>query len=174
METPTDTQLFRDSDQLSAWRLFLHTYRRVLDRLEDELRGQRGLSLTWYDVLIQLYKAPEHRLRMNDLAGSILLSKSGLTRLIDRMEKAGLVERASCPSDRRGWFAVLTPRGEEVFKEAAPVHLDGVARHFANHLSPNEARTLIEAFERVLEAQGRPAPKSLSSLEAPRGLGAGR
>ena len=160
MKTAGDAHLFKESDQLSAWRLFLQTYRRVLDRLEDELQGQRGLSLTWYDVLIQLYKAPEHRLRMNDLAGSVLLSKSGLTRLIDRMEKAGLVERASCPSDRRGWFAVLTPRGEEVFKEAAPVHLDGIARHFTDHISPNEARALIDAFERILDAQGRPAPKA--------------
>ncbi|MDQ4058636.1 MAG: MarR family transcriptional regulator [Actinomycetota bacterium] len=160
MKSADDTQLFKESDQLSAWRLFLQTYRRVLDRLEDELQGQQGLSLTWYDVLIQLYKAPEHRLRMNDLAGSVLLSKSGLTRLIDRMEKAGLVERASCPSDRRGWFAVLTPRGEEVFKAAAPVHLDGIARHFANHLSGDEARALIDAFERILEAQGRPTPRA--------------
>lgn len=152
MKSAGDTRQFEETDKLSAWSLFLQTHRRVLDQLADELEAQRGLSLPWYDVLIQLYKAPEHRLRMNDLAGSVLLSKSGLTRLIDRMEKAGLVERASCPSDRRGWFAVLTPRGEEVFKEAAPVHLDGIARHFTDHLTPNEARAMVDAFERILEA----------------------
>jgi DNA-binding MarR family transcriptional regulator len=73
------------------------------------------------------------RLRMNLLAGSVLLSKSGLTRLIDRMEAEGLVERCSCPGDRRGYYAVLTPRGEQVFTDAAPVHLEGIERHFTSH-----------------------------------------
>jgi len=159
MENADDVQLFKETDQLAAWRLFLQTYRRVLDRLSGELEEQRGLPLTWYDVLIQLYRSPEHRLRMNDLAGSILLSKSGLTRLIDRMEKAGLVERASCPSDRRGSFAVLTPRGEEVFKGAAPIHLEGIARHFTDHLTPDEAAAMVGAFERILEALTQPAEK---------------
>ena len=162
MTTPSDTQLFKETDQLSAWRLFLRTYRRVLDQLEVELQEQRGLSLAWYDVLIQLYRSPEHRLRMNDLAGSVLLSKSGLTRLIDRMEKAGLVERASCPSDRRGSFAVLTPRGEEVFKEAAPAHLEGVARHFTDHLTADEAGKMVDAFERILEAHTQSVKPKIS------------
>lgn len=161
MKNAGDAKLFRETDQLSAWRLFLRTYRRVLDELEGELQERRGLSLAWYDVLIQLYRSPERRLRMNELAGSVLLSKSGLTRLIDRMEKAGLVERASCPSDRRGSFAVLTPRGEEVFKEAAPIHLEGIAKHFTDHLTPDEASTMVGAFERILEALTQPvAPKA--------------
>jgi DNA-binding MarR family transcriptional regulator len=156
MENAREAQLFKETDQLHAWRLFLQTYRRVLDQLSGELEEQRGLPLTWYDVLIQLYRSPERRLRMNDLAGSILLSKSGLTRLIDRMEKAGLVERASCPSDRRGSFAVLTSRGEEVFKGAAPIHLEGIARHFTDHLTPDEAVAMVGAFERILEALTQP------------------
>lgn len=159
MNNGGDPQLFKETHQLSAWRLFLQTYRRVLDELSDELEERQGLPLAWYDVLIQLYRSPEHRLRMNELAGSILLSKSGLTRLIDRMEKAGMVERASCPTDRRGSFAVLTPRGEEVFKEAAPIHLEGIARHFTDHLTPEEAGIMVAAFERILEALVRPAEK---------------
>jgi DNA-binding MarR family transcriptional regulator len=86
---------------------------------------------------------------MNQLASRILLSKSGLTRLIDRMEAEGLVERASSPNDRRGSFAVLTPRGEQVFREAAPIHLDGIHKHFASHLTATEAKTLARAFEKI-------------------------
>ncbi|MGH2752177.1 MAG: MarR family winged helix-turn-helix transcriptional regulator [Actinomycetota bacterium] len=141
----------QDAPRLAAWALFLETYRRVLDTLDEELKTERGLSLAWFDVLVQLSRAPEQRLRMNHLAGRILLSKSGLTRLIDRMAAAGLVERASSPNDRRGCFAVLTPRGAQVFTEAAPVHLDGIARHFTGHLSAAEARTLARVFERIKE-----------------------
>ena len=141
--------LLKDDQRLQTWKLFLESYRRVLDTLDDELKEQQGLSLAWFDVLAQLFNAPERRLRMSQLASSILLSRSGLTRLVDRMEAAGLVERASSPSDRRGSFAVLTPRGEQVFREAAPVHLDGVQRHFGCHLTESEANTLASAFEKI-------------------------
>jgi DNA-binding MarR family transcriptional regulator len=149
MSKLAEVNLLKDDDRLTAWRLFLESYRRVLDTLDDELRSERGLSLAWYDVLVQLFKAPDHRLRMNQLASRILLSKSGLTRLVDRMEAAGLVERASSPNDRRGSYAVLTPRGEQVFREAAPVHLDGIHNHFACHLTATEAKTLAKAFEKI-------------------------
>ena len=144
-----EVDLLKDDDRLTAWRLFLESYRRVLDTLDDELRSERGLSLAWFDVLVQLFNAPDHRLRMNQLASRILLSKSGLTRLVDRMEAAGLVERASSPTDRRGSFAVLTPRGEGVFRDAFPVHLDGIHKHFACHLTAAEARTLAKVFEKI-------------------------
>jgi DNA-binding MarR family transcriptional regulator len=144
-----EVDLLKDDDRLTAWRLFLESYRRVLDTLDDELQSERGLSLAWYDVLVQLFNAPDHRLRMNQLASRILLSKSGLTRLVDRMEAAGLVERASSPTDRRGSFAVLTPRGEGVFRNASPVHLDGIHKHFACHLTAAEARTLAKVFEKI-------------------------
>jgi DNA-binding MarR family transcriptional regulator len=151
MPKPAGGNLLKDDDRLRAWILFLESYRRVIVTLDDELQSERGLSLAWYDVLIQLFDAPDHRLRMNELASVVLLSKSGLTRLVDRMEAAGLVERASSPTDRRGSFAVLTPRGEQVFRKAAPVHLDGIQRHFACHLTATEARTLARAFEKVRE-----------------------
>ncbi|HZK50049.1 MAG TPA: MarR family transcriptional regulator [Actinomycetota bacterium] len=144
-----EVKLQREDERLTAWRLFLESYRRVLDTLDDELQSARGLSLTRYDVLVQLFSAPDQRLRMNQLASRILLSKSGLTRLIDRMEAEGLVERASSPNDRRGSFAVLTPRGEQVFREAGPIHLDGIHKHFASHLTAAEARTLAKAFEKI-------------------------
>jgi len=153
METRRDDHLFKQNEHQEAWRQYLESYRRVIDALDDELRAQRGLSLVFYDVLVQLYRAPERRLRMNLLAGSVLLSKSGLTRLIDRMEAEGLVERCSCPGDRRGSYAVLTPRGEQVFTDAAPVHLEGIERHFTSHLSSREAKALVSAFEKINAAQ---------------------
>jgi DNA-binding MarR family transcriptional regulator len=151
MPNPAKVNPFEDDDRLRAWTLFLESYRRVIDALDDELQAERGLSLAYYDVLIQLFYAPDRRLRMNQLASVVLLSKSGLTRLVDRMEAAGLVERASSPIDRRGSFAVLTPRGEQVFRDAAPVHLEGIRRHFSCHLTATEAKTLARAFEKVRE-----------------------
>jgi DNA-binding MarR family transcriptional regulator len=140
---------FLRSDKLRAWRLFLESYRGLVDALEHELQGAKGLPLSFYDVLVQLHEAPEQRLRMNELASSVLLSRSGLTRLIDRMESAGLVERSLCSDDRRGSFAVLTDRGREAFRDAAPVHIAGVKRHFADHLTDAEARTLIKALTKL-------------------------
>jgi DNA-binding MarR family transcriptional regulator len=153
--------LLEDDDRLRAWTLFLESYRRVIVALDGELQAERGLSLAYYDVLIQLFYAPDRRLRMNQLASVVLLSKSGLTRLVDRMEAAGLVERASSPTDRRGAFAVLTPRGEQVFRKAAPVHLDGIHRHFSCHLTATEAKTLARAFEKIREPLRRAAESTL-------------
>jgi DNA-binding MarR family transcriptional regulator len=150
-----------DDDRLRAWTLFLESYRRVIVALDDELQAERDLPLAYYDVLIQLFYAPDRRLRMNQLASVVLLSKSGLTRLVDRMEAAGLVERASSPTDRRGSFAVLTPRGEQVFRKAAPVHLDGIHRHFSCHLTATEAKTLARVLEKVREPLRRAAECAL-------------
>ena len=105
---------------LAAWRSLLEVHKNVVELLARELEEQRGLPLGWYDVLLTLDQAPEQRLRMQELAQSVLLSKSGLTRLIDRMETEGLVRRERCPSDRRGAFAVLTPEGRSAFRRAAP------------------------------------------------------
>jgi DNA-binding MarR family transcriptional regulator len=149
MSKVAEVKLQRDDERLTTWKLFLESYRRVLDTLDAELQSERGLTLSRYDVLVQLFNAPDHRLRMNQLASRILLSKSGLTRLIDRMEAEGLVERASSPTDRRGSFAVLTPRGEQVFREAAPIHLDGIHKHFASHLTATEAKAMANAFEKI-------------------------
>ncbi|MGH2819340.1 MAG: MarR family winged helix-turn-helix transcriptional regulator [Actinomycetota bacterium] len=146
-------------EETRAWRLFLQTHATVLDVLEQELRDRLGLPLSWYEVLLHLSRAPEGRQRMSDLARSVLLSKSGLTRLIDRMEGAGLIERSHCPSDRRGTFASLTPRGKEAFEEAAPLHLEGIRRHFLGPLTPEERDTLADLLARVLE----PASESATS-----------
>ena len=141
-----------DEGHLAAWRSLLEAHATVVELLARELEDERGLSLGWYEVLLQLAQAPGGRLRMQDLAQSVLLSKSGLTRLIDRMEGDGLVGRERCPSDRRGAFAVLTPAGRTVFRRAAPVHLRGVQEHFARHLDGAEAELLRACLARVTGA----------------------
>lgn len=137
-----------DETRLREWSLFLEAHARLVQILEAEMEAETGLPLTWYDVLVQLSAVPEARLRMSDLFQSLLLSKSGLTRRIDRMVEAGLVERCGCPGDRRGVFAVLTEKGHRVLREASPVHRVGIERHFARYVDEGDAA----AFGAVLEA----------------------
>lgn len=150
MKTPTRLPAHLDEDRLRAWRRFLEAHAALLSVLEQELEERQDLPLSWYDVLVHLAEAEDERLRMQDLADAVLLSKSGLTRLIDRMESDGLVERMACKTDRRGTFAVLTDRGRQTLRDAAPDHLDGVAQHFGRHLSEDEAATIEAAMTRIL------------------------
>jgi DNA-binding MarR family transcriptional regulator len=137
--------------QLVAWRAFLTAHARITDVLARELRDGTGLPLTWYDVLVQLSEAPDHRLRMQELADRVLLSKSGLTRLIDRMEQEGYVTRYPCEDDRRGTFAQMTDEGYATIRRAAPTHLAGIATHFADLLDDDEAEVVAAALGRVVE-----------------------
>ncbi|HZQ38599.1 MAG TPA: MarR family transcriptional regulator [Dehalococcoidia bacterium] len=142
-----------DAERLEAWRAFLAAHAVLTDVLEAELLAERGLPLAWYDVLFQLSLAPGGERRMQELAGAVLLSKSGLTRLVARMEQAGLVERRPCPTDLRGTIAALTPSGKAALRRARPIHLRGIREHFADRLSDEEARALCSAFGRVLAAR---------------------
>ena len=138
-----------DDAQLAAWRALLEAHAAVTDLLERELEQERGLPLSKFEVLLQLAEAPGGRLRMLELAQSVLLSKSGLSRLVDRMEEAELVRRERCPSDRRGAYAVLTDEGRRVLRRAAQVHLRGIKEHFTSHLDENEIRVLTAALGKV-------------------------
>ncbi len=138
-----------DDLHLAAWRSLLEAHAAVTDLLERELEKERGLALSKFEVLLKLANAPGGRMRMLELAESVLLSKSGLSRLVDRMEEAGLVRRERCPSDRRGAFAVLTDEGGRVLRHAAPVHLRGIQEHFARHLDGDEVRVLAGLLEKV-------------------------
>jgi DNA-binding MarR family transcriptional regulator len=157
---PTTPPRARDDEpivpprQMAAWRAFLTAHARITDVLTRELREQVGLPLTWYDVLVQLSEADEHRLRMQELAGRVLLSKSGLTRLIDRMEQDGLVTRYPCEDDRRGTWAQMTEHGYDVIRRSAPAHLAGIREHFADALDDDEADAVATALRRVLERLG--------------------
>ena len=141
-----------DPAQLAAWRLLLEAHATVTELLERELVAERGLPLTRYDVLLNLAEAPGGRLRMQELSASVLLSKSGLSRLVDRMVEAGLVRRERCEDDRRGWFAVLTDQGRSALRRAAPVHLRGIHEHFTSHLEPHEVEAMRAALARVVAA----------------------
>lgn len=142
-----------DPERLSAWRLLLETHASVVERLGEELETECGLPLSWYDVLYQLSTAPGQRLRMRDLAAAVLLSRSGLTRLVDRLAEAGLVEREAHPSDGRGANAVLTAAGRAALRRAAPVHLRGIEAHFARHLCAEDVGALCAALGRVVAAE---------------------
>lgn len=141
-----------DPDRLRAWRAFLTAHARVVEQLAAELEEQEGLPLAWYDVLVHLHEADDHRLRMQELAARVLLSKSGLTRLVDRMEADGLVQRIPCPDDRRGTFAALTRAGSERLRATAPTHVEGVRRHFTDLVRDDEVAVLRDVLERVADA----------------------
>ena len=145
---PSGAQL--DADELGAWRGFLRVHSKLTRELDAELAAVHGLPLSSYEVLLFLDDAPGGRLRMAQLADSVLLSPSGLTRLVDRLEKAGLVKRESCPSDRRGFEAVITDDGRTALTEARPTHLSGVRRRFLEHFSMEEMRILAGYWDRVL------------------------
>lgn len=138
------------SAELAAWRGLLRVHANVIKALDAELEAEHGLPVSSYEVLLNLSRAPEQRLRMRDLADVALLSRSGLSRLVDRLAAEGLLERAACPSDARGAFAVLTPRGLDALRSARPTHLDGVRRRFLEHFSPDELEQLAGLWERVL------------------------
>jgi DNA-binding MarR family transcriptional regulator len=143
------TTLSPHDPRLGAWRAFLLAHARVMRALERELQDEQHLALTDYDVLVQLGTAEERRLRMSDLADRLLLSRSGATRLVDRLVADGLVERVSCESDRRGQWAQLTDTGLARLRAATPTHLRGVAEHFVDRLAPDELAALERALSRL-------------------------
>jgi len=151
-----------DDRRLAAWRAFLTAHATVVDRLDRELQDEQGLALTWYEVLLHLSRAPDHQLRLSELADHLVLSRSGLTRLVDRMVAAGLIERAVCRTDRRGAFAVLTPDGLSRLRKAAPTHLRGVEQHFTGLLAHAELDAIRSGLEKVAEA-GKGSPRGADS-----------
>ena len=138
-----------DNAGLAAWRAFIFAHAAAVGKIERDFAAAGVVSLTWYDVLTALSEAPDRRLRLQDLASEVALSRSGLTRLLDRVEAAGLIRREPAETDRRGAYAVLTPAGEEAVQRAWPVYARAIARHFAGYLSDEEKRVLTEALRRV-------------------------
>lgn len=134
--------------ELGAWRAFLRAHAGVTRRLEEDLLREQRLPLAMYDVLVQLVWAGG-RLRMTELADAVLLSRSGLTRLVDRMVTAGYVRREPSPGDARGVFAVLTDTGFERLKAASPTHLGGIGTYVVDRLDPEELMALGRACEKL-------------------------
>lgn len=156
----------RPSDwRVGVWRSFLRAHALITRDLEQDL-ADAGLPLAWYDVLLQLVEAPQHRLRMAELADAVLLSRSGLTRLVDRLERAGYVHREPSPHDARGTFTVLTREGYNALRAAAPTHLASVQERWISRFSEAELRTLGELLGRLSDV---PGPPGLPGLPGPPG-----
>jgi DNA-binding MarR family transcriptional regulator len=155
---PRTEQPIRATDwRVAAWRTFLRAHASVLRKLERDLVNETGMPLGWYDVLIQLAEAPERRLRMAELADKVLLSRSGLTRLVDRLQAEGLVTREPYPGDARGLYTVLTQAGFEKLRAAAPTHLAGVQGYWLSKFSDRELHDLHMLL-------GRLAPELLDGV----------
>jgi DNA-binding MarR family transcriptional regulator len=136
------------AEQRRVWRLFLESAYALIDLLDAELQANSAMPLRWYDVLVHLEEAGEG-IGMTDLANRILSSKSGLTRVVDRMEEAGLVRRERPPADRRAVHVVLTAKGEKTLEAARTVHRQGIQDHFAQHLDERDLKALERALAKV-------------------------
>lgn len=141
-----------DDRRNSVWRLFVTANVKLLDRIGRKF-AQAGLpSMDWYDVLLMLKEAPEHHLRLSELAEKALLSRSNLTHLIDRMEKAELLYRKRCPKDRRGTYAVLTEAGLAMQQSMWAIYSEGIADYFGSQLDDEELKVMQRALKRMLAA----------------------
>jgi DNA-binding MarR family transcriptional regulator len=141
-------------ERLRAWRLYVESALALVDLLDSELEQAVGIPQRWYDVLVHLEETPEG-VPMNELADRILYSKSGFTRVVDRMEEAGLVRRARPENDRRTILILLTDNGTEAMQHARRYHRDGIQRHFSRHLTETDIKALTRALEKV-SAHARP------------------
>jgi DNA-binding MarR family transcriptional regulator len=139
-----------DERELAAWRGLLRVHASLSKALDTQLEREHGLPLTSYEVLLYLADAEGQKMRMCDLASSVILSRSGLTRLVDRLERDGLLVRESCASDARGAFAKLTPAGHEKLAAARATHLAGVRSLFLEHLTEDDLDVLGSVWTRVL------------------------
>lgn len=135
-------------ERLRAWRLYLESALALFDILDTELERDAGIPMRWYDVLVQLEEAPEG-LRMNELAERILYSKSGFTRVVDRMEETDLVRRVRPDNDRRSILVVLTDTGRETMETARRHHRNAIDQHFSQHLTDNDIKALTRALEKI-------------------------
>ena len=141
-------------DRLRCWRLFFESAMALLDVLDSELQDAVGIPQRWYDVLVHTEESP-NGIQMTELADRILYSKSGFTRVIDRMEAAGLVRRVRPPNDRRSILVLPTEKGTKTLERARRHHRDGIQRHFSEHLSDTDVKALTHALEKI-SAHARP------------------
>lgn len=150
MTPSAETRQELNGRELASWGGFLRVYGVLARELDSELATQHGITLSDYEVLLFLASTAERRMRMSELADSVLISQSGITRLVDRLTRRGLVRRERCSADRRGLFAVLTDDGLAKLRQASPTHLAGVRSRFLGRLSADEQATLGELWERLV------------------------
>ena len=135
-------------ERLRCWRLYIESALALVDVLDTELQATAGIPQRWYDVLIHLEESPDG-IAMTELADQILYSKSGFTRVVDRMEEAGLVSRVRPPNDRRSILVTLTATGTKTMEQARGHHRDGIDRHFSQHLTDTDITALTRALEKI-------------------------
>jgi DNA-binding MarR family transcriptional regulator len=140
------------ADEQRLWRGWIAASMLLPDRLNRDLQEAHGLTGTDYQILVELSESPDRRMRMSTLADHTLLSRSRLSHQVDRMARAGLVERQVCEQDGRGMYAVMTDHGWETIVKAAPDHVESVRRHLLDVLTPEEYRAFGEACIKVAEA----------------------
>ncbi|HEU4515096.1 MAG TPA: MarR family transcriptional regulator [Nocardioidaceae bacterium] len=140
-----------DAEQQRSWRAYLVGTTLLTDRLDRDLREHHDLSMPEYEILVRLSEAPDRRMRMAELAGSISHSRSRVTHTVSRLEKDGLVERSACVSDGRGVEAVLTDEGFARLEEAAPTHVEGVRRFLVDLASEEDFAAVGRVFNAVAD-----------------------
>lgn len=156
-------------EELATWRAFLRAHSSMLRRISADLEEAGLPPLAWYDVLAALRDAPDKMLRQVELAERVLLSNSGMSRLVDRVEGSGLVERVTCPGDRRAFHIHLTSAGEEMLERMWPVYARGIAEDFLPALGSSEVRERLEAIGRQCEAVKAAEAEEAAEAEAAAG-----
>ena len=136
-------------DEIAAWKGMLRAHRDLVASLDTQLEREHSLPLSSYEVLMVLADSDNGRARMGELADELLLSRSGLTRLVDRLVRQGWVERTPCEDDARGLYAEITRSGRAKLKQARPAHLDGVRELFFSQLSDSDLNALARAWGRL-------------------------
>jgi DNA-binding MarR family transcriptional regulator len=152
MDRTNEGELRLSDDEIAAWKGMLRAHRDVVAGLDAQLEREHSLPLSSYEVLMVLADAEGGRARMGELADQLLLSRSGLTRLVDRLVRQGWVERAPCEDDARGLFASITQSGRAKLETARPAHLDGVRKTFLSRLSDSDLQALSRAWKRLAES----------------------
>ena len=143
-----DPDLLPDAPWFDAWRGIIFTHAQVLDVVGRRLQAHSGISLAFLDVLGRLYDAPDGRLRMQELQKRSLFTRSGMTRLVDRVEEGGLVTRERVPGDRRGVSVAITSAGTELYEEAMRRHVEDLAAEFATMMTEKQHRAVGDALAR--------------------------
>lgn len=138
--------------ELSTWRYFIKAHAMIIERIEQDLASQKRVPLTTYDVLIALFEAPERKLRLGDLNKKVVLSKSGLTRLVDRMVREGFIRREKSKEDKRGAYAELTEAGESELIKAWPIYAQGIKEYFSGPITDEDMKSLNIAFKTVFQS----------------------
>jgi DNA-binding MarR family transcriptional regulator len=146
------------ADHIAAWRALLTAHAELTERVDAALREAGVIPLKWYDALLCLYEAPGRRLRLAEMAEAALLSRSGLSRLVDRLEDAGLLVREPCEDDARGAYAVLTPAGLEALRRCWRVYGSQIESYVGRRITRSEARSMAGLLGRLLPGAGGRAP----------------